>query len=132
MKKCIKCGSDNYDKLIKNIMFYEKDSPICSDCYSRCNDCKKFMSNDNFWKDKKSSNGHKSVCKECRNKKRREGREKKKNDAEYNLNLAIKKTIIIENKVLKEDGKRLCSRCHKPFRLMDLWKERTCYECINK
>lgn len=131
---CEICNKETY---YKDFVFSEKLKAfnlkfVCVYCGYVCTCCGEFKTKEHFSKNKNERKGFTSVCKECKNEKRRESRVKLKTDLEYSLRVAVKKTIIAENRALKSKGKRLCSKCHNPYSIYDMWKQRICFKCLNK
>ena len=90
-----------------------------------CTKCGVEKSFDEFHKNKISKSGYRSWCKECMRLKKLE---LKKNPL-MQLEKQIRSSIILENKILLRDGKKLCTRCKGVFLIEDLASEIICKEC---
>ncbi len=90
-----------------------------------CTKCKVEKPFEAFYRKKDSYDGLQSFCIEC--KKLRE-LELKKNPL-MQLEKEIKSSIVLENKLLKRENKRLCTRCKEIFLIDDLVGGVFCAEC---
>lgn len=90
---------------------------------TKCGEVKEFS---DFVKDKSKKDGHSSYCKNCK----KQRYILLKSDNLLQLEKEIKSSIILENKILLKDGKKLCSHCKQIFKIEDL-KGRRCRECCN-
>lgn len=90
---------------------------------TKCGEVKEFS---DFVKDKSKKDGHSSYCKNCK----KQRYILLKSDNLLQLEKEIKSSIILENKILLKDGKKLCSHCKQIFKIEDL-KGRRCCECCN-
>ena len=88
---------------------------------TKCGETKNFSE---FVKDKSKKDGHSSHCKNCI----KQRNILLKSDNVLQLEKEIKSSIILENKILLKDGKKLCSHCKQIFKIEDLNGGR-CREC---
>lgn len=73
-----------------------------------CNECNEEKEISEFYKNKKTKDGYETKCKKCRYE-----REKAiKKGGKESIESLIRRSILIENKKLKEFGLKLCSGCH--------------------
>ncbi len=90
-----------------------------------CTKCKVEKPFEAFWRSKKASDGYISACIECVNLRRLE---LKKNPL-MQLQKQIRSSVILENKLLKRENKKLCTRCKEVFLIDDLMDGDRCKEC---
>lgn len=92
---------------------------------SKCGETKKFSE---FHKQKLTRDGLCPSCKSCASKRNK--------DLKVNPILQLKKivtsSILIENKILKIDDKRLCRCCKNIFNISDMSQGVICYSCKRK
>ena len=88
---------------------------------SKCREIKEFIC---FDKNKSRPDEHSCYCKECSSKRRKEI----KNDDILLMKKAIRSSILIENKILKPQGKKICSKC-KQIHSLDNFNGTYCYPC---
>ena len=81
-----------------------------------CTKCKIEKPFEAFWRSKDKSDGYEYSCIECM---KLRGLELKKNPL-MQLEKQIKSSVILENKLLKRENKRLCQRCKEVFLIDDL------------
>lgn len=93
-----------------------------------CTKCKIEKPFEAFYKQHIEKDGYRSACKEC-NKARQI--ELKKNPL-MQLEKQIRSSIILENKLLARDGKRLCGRCKEIFLINEMNGGVICYPCERK
>ncbi len=93
-----------------------------------CSKCKLEKPFEDFWRNKKSKDGHAYECKECM-----KARAKKiKQDPLMQLEKQIRSSIMLENKILSREGKKLCCSCKGVFLIEDLMSGVICKECNRK
>lgn len=93
-----------------------------------CTKCKVKKPFEAFWRNKKSKDGHAYECKECM-----KARAKKiKQDPLMQLEKQIRSSIMLENKILSREGKKLCCSCKGVFLIEDLMSGVICKECNRK
>ena len=90
-----------------------------------CTKCKIEKHFEAFHKNKNIKDGYHYECKECQ---KARYREFKKNPL-MQLEKQIKSSIILENKLLAREGKRLCCKCNGIFLIDDLISGRRCKNC---
>ncbi len=90
-----------------------------------CSKCKVEKPFEAFYIDKKSYDGHRSYCIECEKLRKLE---LKKNPL-MQLERQIRSSVRLENKLLKKENKRLCSKCKEIFLIDDLVGGVVCKEC---
>ena len=90
-----------------------------------CSKCKIEKPLEAFHKAKNSKDGCNTQCKECIKLRRLEI---KKNPL-MQLEKQIRISVILENKILSREGKKLCTRCKGVFLIEDLASEFICKEC---
>jgi len=90
---------------------------------TKCGEIKEFSE---FNKNKSINDGFSSQCKNCINNRNKE----LKTNAEMQLKKSIAQSIFLENKILKKDGKRVCSGCKNIFEITST--SALCKECNNK
>ena len=83
-----------------------------------CTKCKIEKPFEEFYKNKISPDGHKSSCKECDKIRQQEI----KKSPLLQLEKQVRSSIILENKLLSRESKRLCSKCNEIFLIDDLVK----------
>lgn len=81
-----------------------------------CTMCKIEKPFEAFYKNKAKKDGYKSECKECE---KERYRELKKNPL-MQLEKQIRSSIILENKLLAREGKKLCTKCKDIFLIDNL------------
>ena len=81
-----------------------------------------------FFKNKDRKDGHTSDCKECI---KLRYSELKKNQL-MQLEKQVRSSIILENKILLREGKKLCATCKEAFLIEDLVRGCYCEECSIK
>lgn len=91
-----------------------------------CSKCKETKDFSEFTKDKTNTYGFTSQCKECQKKHRTE----LKTNASLQLKKEITRSIIIENKILAKENKKLCRKCKQIFNISDLDVHATCKKCL--
>ena len=90
-----------------------------------CSKCKIEKHFEAFWRNKKSKDGHAYECKECM-----KARAKKiKQDPLMQLEKQIRSSIMLENKILSREGKKLCCSCKGVFLIEDLNRNDYCIDC---
>lgn len=92
---------------------------------SKCGEIKEFSE---FYKDKLFKDGHKSECIQCR---KLRYQELKFNPIKQ-LEKQARISIMIENKLLVEKEKRLCSGCKKTFKINELLNNKMCKSCMKE
>ena len=92
---------------------------------SKCGETKEFSE---FHKSKARTDGHTSNCKNCLIKHQSELKE----NPIKQLEREIKSSIILENKILCKEGKRICSSCKKVFIINGSMSGYRCLECNRK
>ena len=90
-----------------------------------CTKCKIEKPFEAFYKKKSSNDGFNSECKECFNARLSE---LKKNPL-MQLEKQIRSSILLENKLLAREGKKLCSKCNDIFLIDDLSGGGYCNNC---
>ena len=90
-----------------------------------CSKCKIEKPFEAFYKSKKSTDRYAYACIEC--KKLRE-LEFKKNPL-MQLEKQIRSSVILENKLLQRENKKLCFKCKEIFLIDDLSNSGACKEC---
>jgi len=90
---------------------------------SKCGDIKEFSE---FYEKKGRKDGLYSECKTCVKHRNKE----LKTNPEMQLQKAITQSIILENKLLKKDGKKICNCCKNIFEITTT--SRYCEECQKK
>ena len=93
-----------------------------------CTKCGVEKSFDDFNKQKTSKDGYHSNCIECR---KLRNLELKKNPL-MQLEKQIRSSVILENKLLQRENKRLCTGCKEIFLIDDLLSGYICKECSTK
>ena len=78
-----------------------------------------------FHKNKKTRDGYNCYCKDCIRLRRLE---LKKNPL-MQLEKQIRSSIMLENKILLREGKKLCLRCKNIFNIVDMSFDVICYHC---
>lgn len=91
-----------------------------------CNRCKETKELSEFWKDKRKKDGYSIVCKDCRKKATKE----LALSPESQLRKTITSSIIIENKILLRENKRICCKCYSISSLTGM-VGRYCLNCAN-
>lgn len=91
-------------------------NPICSKCGE--------TDITQFWKRTKSKTGYETWCKSCN----RESARKSNKTNEDLLKGAIRNTVVLENKILKKENKRICCKCKEIF-TMNKGTEIRCKAC---
>ena len=92
-----------------------------------CTKCKIEKPFEAFYKSKAKKDGHTPHCKECDKIRRTE---LKKNPL-MQLEKQVRCSIMIENKLLAREGKKICSSCKNIFLIDDLISRR-CKNCSKK
>ena len=90
-----------------------------------CSKCKIEKPFEAFWRSKDKVDGYLPSCIEC---KKLRKLELKKNPL-MQLEKEIRSSVILENKLLKRENKKLCSRCKEVFLIDDLLSDQICKEC---
>ena len=90
-----------------------------------CSKCKIEKPFEAFSKHIKTRDGYRCHCKECVKKRYLE----LKKSPLMQLEKQIRSSILLENKLLFKEGKKLCSRCNGIFLIDDLKRERYCEKC---
>lgn len=93
-----------------------------------CSQCKIKKPFEAFWRQKDSNDGLQSFCIECIKLRRLE----LKNNPLMQLERQIKSSVILENKLLKRENKRLCNKCKEIFLIDYLLGGVICKECNEK
>lgn len=91
-----------------------------------CTKCGDYKQYDEFVKDKSRKDGYSSQCKNCKHKRYI----LLKSNSLLQLKKEIISSIILENKMLIKDGKKICSHCKKIFKIENL-RGRKCINCHN-
>ena len=81
-----------------------------------CSKCKVEKPFEAFYKKKASKDGYTPDCKDCRKIREIEF----KRSPLMQLEKQIRSSIMLENKLLAKEGKRLCSKCNEIFLINDL------------
>lgn len=89
---------------------------------TKCGETKDFSE---FYKNKNSKDGYYCACKECTKNRQKE----KKKNLIMQLKAQIRVSVTIENKILKPEGKKICSSCKNIFSLSDIKKSGYCKSC---
>ena len=90
-----------------------------------CTKCKVEKPFEAFYRDRKLIDGYSSACIECDKIRRLE---LKKNPL-MQLEKQIRSSVILENKLLKRENKKLCTECKEIFLIDDLVGGAICKEC---
>ncbi len=90
-----------------------------------CSQCKIEKPFEAFYIDKKSYDGYRASCIECDKLRRLE----LKNNPLMQLEKQIKSSVLLENKLLQRENKKLCSICKEVFLIDDLVGGYICKEC---
>lgn len=90
-----------------------------------CTKCKLEKPFEAFWKQSKAKDGYLAECKQCTKERRKE----LKKIPLMQLERQIKSSIILENKLLAREGKRLCGKCNEIFLIEDLTMSGYCEKC---
>ena len=93
-----------------------------------CTKCKIEKPFEAFYKSKYTKDGHASECKDCRNIRKIE---LKKNPL-MQLEKQIRSSVLLENKLLAKEGKRLCQKCKEIFLINEMSGGIICYPCKRK
>ncbi len=93
-----------------------------------CSKCKIEKPFEAFCKNKNSTDGYRSYCAECERLRRLE---LKKNPL-MQLKKQIRSSILLENKLLQRENKRLCFKCKEIFLIDDLVSGYSCKKCNAK
>ena len=93
-----------------------------------CRKCKIEKPFDAFHRCKSKYDGYQSACAECYKLRRLE---LKKNPL-MQLEKEIKSSVILENKLLKRENKRLCNGCKEIFLIDDLSSGVICKDCSSR
>ena len=93
-----------------------------------CTKCKIEKPFEAFWRQKDSYDGYISACIDCIKLRRLE---LKKNPL-MQLEKQIRSSVILENKLLKRENKKLCYVCKEIFLIDDLLGEIICKDCNAK
>lgn len=91
---------------------------------TKCGETKDFSE---FYKLASSKDGHDYYCRECAINRRKEIRI----DPILQLQKAVRSSILIENKILSKENKKICSGCKSIFFISDL-RGVFCKECTKK
>lgn len=81
-----------------------------------------------FHKNKSSKDLHQSWCKDC-------GKErviKLKTDKKLQLEKAIRSSVILENKILAKENKKLCTNCKNIFFIDEINQNSMCNNCVKE
>lgn len=89
---------------------------------TKCGETKDFSE---FGKDKYTKDGYKRLCRRCE----RESVNKLKESPVMQLEKAVRSSVLVENKLLFKEGKRLCGTCRNIFLIVEL-KKGYCTECL--
>lgn len=92
-----------------------------------CNKCKEVKDLSEFHKSKYVKTGYAGTCKQCTNLRYKE----KKQDPILQISGAIRSTILVENKILKWEDKRLCSVCKTPHPINNMVQS-YCKPCFSQ
>ena len=90
-----------------------------------CSKCKIEKPFEAFHKNKNSKDGHAWECKECKSIRIKES----KTNPIMQLQKIARGSIMLENKILAKEGKRLCSGCKSIFNISDMSSGAICYPC---
>ena len=90
-----------------------------------CTKCKIEKPFEAFHRNKGTPDGYRACCIECLNLRRLE---LKKNPL-MQLQKQIRKSVLLENKLLKRENKKLCTRCKEVFLIDDLISGYVCKKC---
>ena len=90
-----------------------------------CTKCKVEKPFEAFWRDKSKPDGLHHFCIECD---KLRNLELKKNPL-MQLEKEIRSSVILENKLLKRENKKLCTGCKEVFLIDDLVNGVVCKEC---
>ena len=90
-----------------------------------CTKCKVEKPFEAFYRSKKSTDGYNCYCIECR---KLRNLELKKNPL-MQLEEQIRSSVLLENKLLKRENKKLCFKCKEIFLIDDLSDTGACKEC---
>jgi hypothetical protein len=90
-----------------------------------CRTCGEEKELSEFYKSKNYCDGHNTQCQSCNKKRAKEI----KSDQILQLKRQIRSSIILENKILAKDGKKICSKCKDIFSLNELYGAILCKKC---
>ena len=90
-----------------------------------CSKCKIEKPFGAFYRSKKSTDGYNCSCIECR---KLRNLELKKNPL-MQLEKEIRSSVLLENKLLQRENKKLCFKCKEIFLIDDLDNGVICKEC---
>lgn len=93
-----------------------------------CTKCRETKDFSEFYKHKAKRDGYNCQCKQCIKNKYLQ----LKSDVVLQLNREIYRTIIVENKILQEDNKKLCNCCKNIFDIDELSNNGMCKPCLNE
>ena len=89
-----------------------------------CSQCKIDKPFEAFFRDKATKDGYQPSCKECDKKRKQET----KQSPLLQLEKQVRSSVILENKLLAPEGKKLCSGCRNIFEIEKLIFG-CCYDC---
>ena len=92
---------------------------------TKCGETKEFSE---FYTNKNVKDGYSSSCKECAKLRYKQ----KKVDTLLQVSGVIRSTILIENKILKPEGKRICSICKNIHLMEEMVSGNYCKPCFSK
>ena len=90
-----------------------------------CTKCEVEKPFESFYKNKKSRDGYGKVCKECEKLRVQEAKANPISQMERQL----RSSILLENKLLYREGKKICQRCKNIFLIEDLIYSKRCEDC---
>jgi adenylate kinase family enzyme len=90
-----------------------------------CTKCKIEKPFEDFYKQSTTKDGHTTACKECIKARKKE----LKKSPLMQLERQVKSSIILENKLLAREGKKLCTKCKDIFLIEDITTWGRCKNC---
>ena len=90
-----------------------------------CSKCKETKEFSEFFKQKSTKDGLSPACKSCESKRRKE----LKINPTMQLNKIVRSSVLIENKILKRENKKLCRCCKNIFNISDMNQGVVCLPC---
>ena len=88
---------------------------------TKCGEAKEFSE---FYKEERKKDGYLNCCKQCI----KQQRQKRAKNPVAQLEKAITSSVLIENKMLFKEGKRLCGSCRNIFLITEM-KDYYCEKC---